>query len=469
MLYFARTSKEICLCRFLSLSRPPDLVYYPMSAVVIMALRIAIPLLVTSPFARVARGASVSMPSAKMLQQQLNHSIAHKLQLFRFVKGVYDFGATSFINEGAQQMLMEADSDSIFWFEPWAGVVVIDCHNITIRGLVLDNRPAPLSQGTVQAVHFREKSVDVVVYDGFPMHDPDLSSCIAGDPETKVIYWNRDTTLMEPGQSFPGYKGCTKLGHWQYRLRLKELTYVPKVGAAVTISPRVRNDSHAALPTYYAGMYSIYNSSDVLTQGVAVYGGGTFAILEWGGEGGHVYDNVVVGRHPAPPYPFRLLSTNLDGFHSFSVHRGPLVHHSTLAFMGDDFVTLHNRIWLVLETVRAHGLLLVDVGDVWAAGGTTFLSGVPSVAYGDTLALFALDSHAPQGMAQVAAPPRAVRGNGTFERARHLLTLIDGPPAQSRCVGGGGTGPGSMASKPWCTAQGLCEAPAGNTGAAFGA
>ena len=52
---------------------------------------------------------------------------------------------------------------------------------------------------------------------------------------------------------------------------------------------------------------------------------------------------VNIRRRPpsARPYPLRLLASNSDGFHSFSVEHGPILEQSEQAFIADDFLNVH--------------------------------------------------------------------------------------------------------------------------------
>ena len=117
----------------------------------------------------------------------------------------------------------------------------------------------------------------------------------------------------------------------------------PVVGQLVTVSNRFSSIQGEAIPTFYRGVYNVFGSANVLTKNIAIYGGADMGILEWGGRGNHTYDGVQLRRRIDRPYPFRLLSTNLDGFHSFSTERGPKLVHSHIAHMGDDFLNIHNR------------------------------------------------------------------------------------------------------------------------------
>lgn len=102
----------------------------------------------------------------------------------------------------------------------------------------------------------------------------------------------------------------------------------------------------------------MFNSSRVLSQSVTLHGSGNFAFTEWGGEGAHIYRDVVLGREGT-----NLLSSNTDGFHSFSTGTGPRVERARLSFMGDDVLNIHNRVGLVLAVTGASSLRVIDVGD----------------------------------------------------------------------------------------------------------
>lgn len=72
-----------------------------------------------------------------------------------------------------------------------------------------------------------------------------------------------------------------------------------------------------------------------------------------------------IRRNPSPPYQPRLLATNADGFHSFSVERGPTIEDCEHSFLGDDFINLHNRLLLLPVIEPAASMMQVlDPGDI---------------------------------------------------------------------------------------------------------
>jgi hypothetical protein len=131
----------------------------------------------------------------------------------------------------------------------------------------------------------------------------------------------------------------------------------------VTVSSRI-NGLHYQVPGgYVGGAWWVFNSTAVVTRNVTLLGSGNFAISEWGGGGGHVYDGVVLDRDAARG---ALLSSNTDGFHSFAVSAGPTLTRCRLSWMGDDVANIHNRVGVVLSAGRAAGgyeVLIIDVGD----------------------------------------------------------------------------------------------------------
>jgi len=110
-------------------------------------------------------------------------------------------------------------------------------------------------------------------------------------------------------------------------------------------------------------------------------------VREWGGEGGNVFRRLSITRPRA-----HLMSSNCDGFHSFSCGQGAALEDSRVSFTGDDLVNFHNREGLVLfSSVVADGFLVVDVGDVPSpiGGGAAPLRAMDDLQHGDSLLVFA--------------------------------------------------------------------------------
>ena len=91
--------------------------------------------------------------------------------------------------------------------------------------------------------------------------------------------------------------------------------FVPSGAAPLaTISSRIFSLGFQIPEGYRGGAWWVFNSTRVTTKNVLLLGSSNFAVSEWGGGGANVYDGVVLARAPG-----HLMSSNTDGFHSFSV------------------------------------------------------------------------------------------------------------------------------------------------------
>jgi hypothetical protein len=165
----------------------------------------------------------------------------------------------------------------------------------------------------------------------------------------------------------------------------------------------------------------VHASANVTTEDVALFGSGNFAVTESLGAGGHTYRRVTLAREP-----FALLSSNTDGVHSFSVGRGPTLVDSSIAFMGDDAVNIHNRIGVVLSVGPGAAVRVVDVGDVPSPGGG---AAAPARAFaelapGDTLSFAAAAGDVPRGAPAAVASAAWVTDAAVLADARALAATL---------------------------------------------
>lgn len=92
-------------------------------------------------------------------------------------------------------------------------------------------------------------------------------------------------------------------------------------------------------------------------QAFHIYGSSSMGILESGGRGGHVYEQVRIGRRDGSD---RLLATCADGIHSNGVLRGPTVRSSEIGFTGDDTFNVHNSIAVVIDRLSSTEVVVLD-------------------------------------------------------------------------------------------------------------
>ena len=275
--------------------------------------------------------------------------------------------AGSTYQQGAAPLLLTASNflldgaGSTIVFAPGAGVVIERSTAVEVRALTVDYDPPCFSQGAVVAANASAKTVDVRLDAGFAAPDAPFFTTV----EIKLQFFDGATQRRPPqsGACIVDVVGQVAPGVWRVRAAQGFGCSVPALpGLRATISPRVNGPDYQIPGGYVGGAYWVYNSTRVTSRGVTLLGSGNFAISEWGGGGGNVYDGVVLTRKAG-----HLLSSNTDGFHSFSARAGPTLVNSSLSFMGDDVANLHNRVGLVLSVSAAAGgalaAAIIDVGD----------------------------------------------------------------------------------------------------------
>eukprot|EP00658_Telonema_sp_P-2_P004557 TRINITY_DN11694_c0_g2_i2.p1 TRINITY_DN11694_c0_g2~~TRINITY_DN11694_c0_g2_i2.p1 ORF type:complete len:427 (-),score=88.15 TRINITY_DN11694_c0_g2_i2:308-1588(-) len=274
---------------------------------------------------------------------------------------------------------------------------------------------------------------------GFPPPDPALNRYFEWNTEVKMIFWDPATRLKIRPQ--PMSAPCTNSTRLQDGSYLVAVTlapgFLPTLGDLVTVSLRYSSRAGEAIPSYYRGIYNVFSSTKVETTGVSIYGGAGFGILEWGGGGGHLYRNITISRRASPPYPRRLLSTNLDGFHSFSVHTGGTLEQSVIAHMGDDFANVHNRIWIGFN-FSVDGFWILDPGDALLCtdgDGDCFSShSADALQIGDEIGVFNLTDLTHDFNVTVRSIRQAT-DPGIVELVRGLPERLAGPPWNKKFVG----------------------------------
>jgi hypothetical protein len=330
---------------------------------------------------------------AQQLQAVVDEAIAAGMPSVVAAAGVFSFGARNLeVNSAADfTLLAPSTGASTLVFAPGYGMLVQGCVRTTIAGFVIDYDPPCFTQGEIVNVTGSAGtpgSIDVHLDEGFPLP----SAVWFASSETKLQFYADDAQRRrDPAQRAfqPVVAPPTEAapGVWRFPA-LWQANYMPHAGQLATISPRA-NTSGFVIPDYYSGnALTVLNSSAVVVVNVSVLGSGNFGVLEWGGDGGHIFRHLTIARPRA-----HLLSTNCDGFHSFSCGHGALVEDASVSFTGDDLANFHNREGLVLynSTAAASGFLVVDVGDIPSPLGPSAapLRVMDDLRPGDTLRIFA--------------------------------------------------------------------------------
>lgn len=272
--------------------------------------------------------------------------------------GDYNFSTSALTIRGGSGLTLIGPGAGVanLWFAPGSGLEVLQSTNVTVGGFTIDSHQAPFSQGKIVSLNWTQKSIVMRLEEGFL--SPTAPALFSRSGENKVVYWDSKSRLMVQGQQMQNpmlsADSASDVDPSLYTLRLSTLNCCPgpSVGDLITVSPRFFSTPNP-IPTFYKGTVFVGDSSDVHIRDIAIHSSATMALLEVGGEGRHLYSNISIARRPGPlPLgygPPRLLASNSDGFHSFAVGHGGVVEDCTLTFLADDFINVHNRVWLMLS------------------------------------------------------------------------------------------------------------------------
>ena len=275
---------------------------------------------------------------------------------------IFEQGNTSLMIT-ATNFLFDANGARIV-FSPGAGVVIERSSQVEVRNATVSYNPPSFSQGAVVAADLNALTIDVLLDAGFAAPNAAFFTTV----EIKMQFFDgatRERSLPQSGCCLVSVAGPTAVADtWRFKLDAGGCKCVvpPLSGLLATISPRVNGFDYQIPGGYVGGAWWVFNSSSVTTRAVTLLGSGNFAFSEWGGDGAHVYDGIVLARDGN-----NLLSSNTDGFHSFAVGAGPTIKSASLSWMGDDVANFHNRVGLILSTAVTPGgalmAIIIDVGD----------------------------------------------------------------------------------------------------------
>ena len=309
--------------------------------------------------------------SGAHLQATITAAIAKGAPSVTIPAGDYAFtqeGACGDIRPGASLLLANASNFTLtgagvgqtnLWFAPGYGVDVEGCTNLTLQNFAVDTLVPTAAQGQLLHLDLIKQQVTVKIEEGFPLPtDPSLfnQTCSDGSAgfcgEIKCVFWDKTTRrILQSQQMNNPMQGVTCSN--STRICVADLSVLDTTWSnpplpsetLVTFSPRLWA-SKWAVPTFYRGMMSIYNTTLSTFQDINVHSSAEMVWVETLGGGGNEYRRLRVVRRDlaTAPYPPRLLAANDDAFHSMSVQKGPLLEDSEFSFLADDFINIHNRL-----------------------------------------------------------------------------------------------------------------------------
>ena len=297
-------------------------------------------------------GATVPPWTPRQLQRRINASIAAGVASLTMPAGDYFFDGSLVIAGASGFELRVAGGVARLWFEIGHGLLVDACDDVAVSGpFELDYTTGAHFQGTVLIV--QGPSVYVRTERGWL--DPDVFMAKHGHLTTSEstfgVRWTKASGLTDyVSDSTVQDEQPEKVGPGLFRYPKSAAGGLPAAVAGDKITVRIR-----------AG-YTLHthNSSRVVYSDLKIHGSTFMAITEFGGRGGHRYQNVKVARRSSVPAAngtamcagrkrscAGLIASNADAFHSSACRDGPHLDNVELSYCLDDFINVHTRVQAV--------------------------------------------------------------------------------------------------------------------------
>lgn len=262
--------------------------------------------------------------------------------------------------QGLRDVVIDAAGAELVCAETTRAITLQDCHNLTLRGLVVDYDPLPYTQARIVSVSPDKARLEVEVLPGFGEVVAGRGSVEIFDPVANVLrgritYFDTEARPAGPGRAI------------LVRSAVQAGRAVERVGDIAVI--RRPHAPGGELP--HAIMAS--DSQDLRFEDVTLYSGVTFGFYENGCDGSRYLGCRVDRRPPSLDYAARahprLRSMNADAFHSKNARRGPRYERCVARFMGDDAIAINGDFHFVtgskgavLRVLAKHAMNL-RVGD----------------------------------------------------------------------------------------------------------
>ncbi len=233
------------------------------------------------------------------------------------------------IFKNARDLRIDATGVTFVFTNPAVGGMLLeDCHNVTLRGLTIQFDPLPFTQGTLVATDPEGLWYDLKLDDGYRDDVKYFKARLA------AYVYDPGTRLLKPGTWDMYPKKVTRAGPGVFRLHWREPKKVEE--------HKVSMGDLMVLKHSAGGIIFLARCSGMTVRDVTIHSGPGIGIQEAGGEGGNHYSYTVT-RGPAPEGATKrpLLSAGCDAFHSSGVKKGPVVADCTFEYQGDDGVAIH--------------------------------------------------------------------------------------------------------------------------------
>ncbi|WP_256011724.1 gliding motility-associated C-terminal domain-containing protein [Desertivirga xinjiangensis] len=233
-------------------------------------------------------------------------------------RGTTSGGVFVYLNN-ASDLEIIADSVIMLCGKRTRAFELVNCKNVTLKGLTIDYEPLTFTQGDVIATG--SGYVDVKIHRGYPLQ-----------PYSRIDIINPATRFRKRGSVFVWEATAAFTSDSVVRVSQPDLPGPAVVGdmASMSAGPVAGGVDHAFVLNKCRGGIKLLN--------VTVNAAPGFGIFEAEGEGGTILNGckVVPGPKPAGATEARLLSASWDAIQHKLTRIGPVVENCTVLDAGDD-------------------------------------------------------------------------------------------------------------------------------------
>lgn len=280
-------------------------------------------------------------------------------------------------------------------FKTGQSLLLDECEDVTLEGLSVDYDPVPFTQGTITEIDPAEKSLTVVLDDGYP----DVESL----PKSEHVCYSvfDPVRLKERPLPLDYFRTVSAAGERTYKCSQAISGFLFD---AIGRPESAQAGDKIALCKRSGIAITIKGCARVGLKGVTVFTSPGYAFWEVDGEGGNHYKKCRIVKKPATN---RLITTVADGFHSYHVRKGPVIEDCEFADTVDDTIAIHGFFSMVLESPSARIVYLVSpFGQDFFPGGELSFHEMP---HGRVLGKAVVKSVVPIAPSTLSRPVADVR------------------------------------------------------------
>ncbi len=252
-----------------------------------------------------------------------------------------------------------ADGVEMICTETTRAVTIVQCTNLSLRGLAIDYDPLPFTQGRIVGLSADKTLHEIELFAGYPPAEAARNF--------KYEIFRPDTRTLRTDDRYPTKVEAIDIR----RLRITNPRGKPgdpeELGDLIVIGAEYA--PHGSIP------HAVYGdgNTNLRLDNINLYASNCFGFLETNCQGS-VYYRCRIDRRPAANEPMkradpRLRSLDADAFHSKHAVKGPSYIECSARFMGDDCINICGDYHLIMSSqgrnlrVLAKGNMNIQEGD----------------------------------------------------------------------------------------------------------